>query len=261
MHGAGNDFILVDDRSSSLPADKDWIRKICSPHTGIGAEGLILLQPAKEAAFFMRFFNPDGGEADMCGNGIRCAARLAHDLKIAGRQMKVKTRSGVLKAVIAKNGVRVSMLFHSEPRLNFVVRAAGQKLLCNLINTGVPHAVIEAGDLEKVDLARLGPILRRHKEFGKKGANVDFLSVTDDHELKVRTYERGVEAETLACGTGITACAIVAALNGRVRPPVKVKCRHGDILEVDFKIGKRKVENITLLGPAEYVFEGTINYP
>jgi len=260
MHGAGNDFILIDDRSMRFPSrDRRRIRRICAPHTGIGAEGLILLQPAKEAAFFMRFFNPDGREAEMCGNGIRCAARLARDLNIAGREMNVKTRSGVLRAEVVKSGVRVSMLLHSKPRLNFTVRAADRTVLCSLINTGVPHAVIETGEVEKVDLARLGPILRRHEEFGPKGANIDFMSVAGKHALRARTYERGVEAETLACGTGITACAIIAALNDRVKPPVKVKCRYGDILEVDFKMNGETVGDITLLGPAEYVFEGEIS--
>ncbi len=262
MHGAGNDFILVDDRPLKFPAaDHRRISQICSRHDGVGAEGLILLQSSDDASFAMRFFNPDGYEADMCGNGLRCAARLANDLGIAGGEMTVKTRAGILKASIMKNGVRVAMPLASGIRLNFQVQAAGQAVLCNYINTGVPHVVIATDDLEKVDLRQMGPLLRRHEEFAPQGANVDYMQVTGKHSLNVRTYERGVEAETPACGTGITACAIVAVLNNQLAQPAQVTCRHGDTLEVDFKRNGDSVENITLLGPAAHVFQGEISYP
>ena len=262
MHGAGNDFILVDDRLLRFPVtDHRWISRICSLHKGIGAEGLILLQPSDEASFFMRFFNPDGSEADMCGNGLRCAARLANDLGIAGKEMTVKTQAGILEAAIIKNSARVAMPLSSAVRLNFPVQAGGQSIMCNFINTGVPHVVVETENLEAVDLQNIGPLLRRHKDFAPKGANVDYMRITGDHSLSVRTYERGVEAETLACGTGITACAIVAVLNNRLTPPVRVKCRHGDTLEVDFKRNGKRVQDVTLLGPAMHVFQGEISYP
>lgn len=261
MHGAGNDFILVDDRAASFPAaDTGWIRKICAPREGIGSEGLILLQASKDADFAMRFFNPDGSEAEMCGNGLRCAARLAHDLGIAGKEMTILTKAGRLRALIRANGVRVSMPPPSDVRLNFNLRVEGRGMACNFINTGVPHLVVETDGLEQVDLARLGPLLRYHAEFAPKGTNVDYMSVAGGSALKVRTYERGVEAETLACGTGITAGAIIAALNNKVKPPVQATCRHGDILEVDFKLRGNNITDVTLSGPAEYVFEGTIKY-
>jgi diaminopimelate epimerase len=262
MHGAGNDFILVDDRAARLPSrNRRWIERICAPHTGVGAEGLILLQSSQKASFFMRFFNPDGREADMCGNGIRCAARLAYYLKIAGKEMTVQTKVGILRAAIEKHGVRVAMPPCSDIRLNFPLQVAGQDIICSFVNTGVPHLVIKTDNLANIDLARSGPLLRWHKAFAPKGTNVDYMRITGSHALNIRTYERGVEAETLACGTGITACAIVAALNNKVKPPVKVKCRHGDILKVDFNITTgNKVKDITLLGPTEYVFEGTVNY-
>jgi len=259
MHGAGNDFILVDDRSAQFPVtDQRWMRQLCSLHAGVGAEGLILLQSSDKASFCMRFFNPDGLEAEMCGNGIRCAARLAHDLEIAGKEMTIKTGAGVLSAAMTKNGVRVAMPAVSGIRLNFTVQADGQAIVCSFINTGVPHLVVETGNLEAVDLQRLGPLLRRHEAFAPAGTNVDYLSVTGAHSLSARTYERGVEAETLACGTGITACAVIAGLLNKVTPPVQVTCRHGDTLEVDFKRNGERVENVTLTGPAEYVFQGEI---
>ena len=320
MHGAGNDFILIDDRNMRFStADNLWIKQVCSPHNGIGAEGLILLQPSEEASFLMRFFNPDGSEADMCGNGLRCAARLAYDLGIVEKKMTIKTRAGILKAAIMENGVRVTMPLSSGTRLNFPVSVAGeawaepcearsdsslrrfgtraseraknaippcgkpqgiaysavvkplatkaglakkgQSIMCNFINTGVPHVVVETDNLETIDLQHVGPLLRRHKYFAPQGANVDYMRITGGHSLTVRTYERGVEAETLACGTGMTACAIIAALLDKVAPPVQVTCRHGDTLEVDFKRSGDNVEDITLLGPVAHVFQGEIFYP
>jgi len=285
MHGAGNDFILIDDRAGRFPvSDHRWIKQICSPHKGVGAEGLILLQSSGEASFFMRFFNPDGSEAGMCGNGLRCAARLAYDLEIAEQEMAIKTQAGILKAAIMENGVRVAMPLSSATRLNFPVQVAGealrgklrgfaysavvkpmatkgQSIMCSFVNTGVPHVVVETDNLEAVDLQNIGPLLRRHKDFAPQGANVDYMKISGAHSLSVRTYERGVEGETLACGTGITACAIVAVLNNKLMPPVQVTCRHGDTLEVDFKRSGDNVENITLLGPAEHVFQGEISYP
>jgi diaminopimelate epimerase len=239
-------------------ADRAWIGRICSPHTGIGAEGLILLQPSDGASFRMRFFNPDGREAEMCGNGIRCAARLANDLRIAGKEMTIQTMAGVLQSSITENGIRIAMPVCGGIRLNFTVRVAGQELVCSFINTGVPHVVVETGNLEAVDLPCLGPLLRHHKEFAPQGTNVDFMQITGAHSLRVRTYERGVEAETLACGTGITASAVIAALLKKVAPPVQVVCRHGDVLTVDFKMSGEGIDNVTLSGPAEYVFEGEI---
>ena len=262
MHGAGNDFIVIDDRQTKFPAsDRAWIGRICSLHSGIGSEGLILVQPSKRAAFFMRFFNPDGREADMCGNGIRCAARFASDRGITEKKMKIETRAGILCASVMRNGVRVGMPVPSGIRLNFPLRVEGRNITASFINTGVPHAVVEVQEPDGVDLRRLGPLLRRHAAFAPQGANVDYMGITGADSLKVRTYERGVEAETPACGTGITACAIIAALTKKVTPPVRVTCRHGDTLKVDFKISGPGVENVTLSGPAEYVFEGEITYP
>lgn len=262
MHGAGNDFIIVDDRIVRFPlSDRAWIKRICSLHSGIGAEGLILIQPSDTASFCMRFFNPDGLEAEMCGNGVRCAARFANDGGMAEREMTIQTMAGILRASITENGVRVAMPVLPGIRLNFPVQAAGQSIMCSFVNTGVPHVVVEADNLEAVDLQRMGPLLRRHKDFAPQGANINYMFITGDHSLSVRTYERGVEGETPACGTGITACAIVAVLLEKVTPPVCVMCRHGDTLEVDFKRSGNNVENVTLLGPAVPVFQGEISYP
>lgn len=262
MHGAGNDFIIMDDRVMRFPlSDRLWIRQICSLHTGIGAEGLILIQPSDKASFRMRFFNPDGLEAEMCGNGVRCAARFANDLGIVEKKMAIQTIAGILQASITTNGVQVTMPPPSGIRLNFPVQAAGQCVVCNFVNTGVPHVVVEAEDPDQVNLQFMGPLLRRHEAFAPHGANVNYMRVTGVHSLKARTYERGVESETLACGTGVTACVLVAALMNKVISPVSVKCRSGDVLEVDFQRNADNFENVSLSGPAVPVFQGEITYP
>ena len=197
----------------------------------------------------------------MCGNGIRCAARFANDDGIAEREMTIQTMAGILQASVTDNGVRVAMPVCPGPRLNFPVQVAGRTIMCSFINTGVPHVVVETDNLEAVELSHLGPLLRCHNDFAPQGANVDYLCVTGAQALSVRTYERGVEAETLACGTGMTACAIIAAMLNKVTPPVRVKCRHGDMLEVDFRKSGSGVEDVTLLGPAACVFQGKIQYP
>lgn len=262
MHGAGNDFIVSDDFVGRFPAvDRAWIRRICAAHTGIGAEGLILLQPANGADFRMRFFNPDGREAEMCGNGIRCAARFAVDTGIAGKEMAIRTRAGLLRASVSKGGVKVAMPAPSAIRLNFPLRVNGRSITCSFADTGVPHTVVETRNLAGVDLQRLGPLLRRHRAFAPRGANVDFMRVTSRRSLEMRTYERGVEAETSACGTGATACAIIAAMLGKVAPPVSVKCRSGDVLKIDFRLSRGLPADVSLTGPAVTVFEGRIHYP
>ena len=262
MHGAGNDFIVADDFGGRFPAaDQAWIRRICAAHSGIGAEGLILLQPANGADFRMRFFNPDGREAEMCGNGIRCAARFAFDFGIAGKEMSIRTKAGLLRAVVSKSGVKVAMPPPSAIRLDIRVAVGRRRFVCHFANTGVPHAVIATSNLEGVDLRAIGPVLRRHRAFGPRGANVDFMRITGPGSLEMRTYERGVEAETSACGTGATACAVIASLLKKVAPPVSVKCRSGDVLEIDFRLNAGLPADVSLTGPAVTVFEGQISYP
>lgn len=261
MHGAGNDFILVDDRAGTFPlADQTWLRRICSRHAGIGAEGVILIQPSARADFRMRFFNPDGREAAMCGNGARCVARLAGDLGLAPAGMKIETAAGQVRAEADGAKVRLFMPRPSGWKLNRVLDTAAGRLTYHFVNTGVPHVVIETKRLADVDVNRVGAEVRRHPAFAPAGTNVNFMTAGGARSLRVRTYERGVEAETPACGTGIAACALIAGRLGRVRPPVRVTCAHGDRLEVDFRLTGAGAEKLALLGPAVYVFEGTVEY-
>jgi diaminopimelate epimerase len=259
MHGAQNDFVLFDDRDGKFPVtNRDFIARISARHSGIGAEGVILLQPSLTADFFMRFFNPDGGEASMCGNGARCAARLASELGIAGKKMTIDTNAGQLTAQVLQRGVRVRMTDPVDWELHGSLDLGGRTLTYGFVNTGVPHVVMRTGDLRDVDVALVGSAVRRHCRFYPEGTNVDFIEVLPDGGLAVRTYERGVEAETPACGTGATASGLIAARHGWVKLPVQIRVASGDVLTVDGTATEDGFRQVTLTGPAEHVFEGTI---
>lgn len=264
MHGAGNDFILIDDRSEKLPClHSAWLKHLCCRRTGIGADGLILIQSSKSEDFRIRFFNSDGNEVEMCGNGARCVARLAYDLDIAQQQMTAETAAGVIRAELVTDPVCAVRLWLPPPsnwRLNQSLELHGQCLNYHFINTGVPHIVMEVEHLDKMDVQGVGADIRYHEAFVPMGANVNFFTVAGPHSLKVRTYERGVEAETSACGTGIMACALVAGRLVKVAPPVQVTCAHGDDLEVNYKLTSEGAEQVSLCGPAVHVFKGTIEY-
>lgn len=263
MQGAGNDFILVDDRKLSFPAnDTKWLAQICRRALGVGAEGIILLQTSDQPNidFRMRFFNPDGKEAEMCGNGARCAARLAHDIGLASSTMRIQTIAGIITAELDMDKVRIGMTVPKNWNLNILLVIDGKNFVCHFVNTGVPHTVIETENLASCDVHGIGRAVRFHKQFTPAGTNVNFVKLLSNHELAVRTYERGVEAETLACGTGITASALIMARLKKVSPPVKVHSAGGHLLEVDFIMNNNNVSNVTLTGPAEYVFRGWIEY-
>lgn len=261
MHGAGNDFILIDDRSEGFPVgDTAWLQRIARRRTGVGCEGVVLIQPSTVADFRMRFINPDGQEVEMCGNAARCVARLAHDLGIAGRDASIETVAGILRAECLDNAVRVRMTDPRDWSLNGRIEVLGRDLEYHFVNTGVPHAVVEVEDLDNCDVAGLGKAMRYHGRFEPNGTNANFVTCSGPDSLRVRTYERGVETETLACGTGIVASALVAARLGRVSPPVRVTAASGDCLEVGFDLAGNEVRGPTLTGPAEHVFHGTLSY-
>ncbi len=261
MHGARNDFVLFDDRRGRFPVeDRDFITHIAARHSGIGAEGVILIQKSAEADFFMKFFNPDGGEAEMCGNGARCAARLAYELGATKKKMTIATVAGILRAEVMQKGVRLWMTPPADWKLDGSLDLEGLNLTYGFVNTGVPHVVMRTGDLRDVDVQDVGSAVRRHRDFAPAGTNVSFMQISPEGDLSVRTYERGVEAETLACGTGVTACGLIAAKNGWVSLPVNVNTLSGDVLVVDGELTEESARGVTLTGPAEHVFEGTIEY-
>jgi diaminopimelate epimerase len=262
MHGAGNDFIVVDDRKQELPLDDaEWLSRIAARKTGVGCEGVIAAQESESADFRMRFFNPDGNEVEMCGNGARCIARFAYDMKIATKHMTIETAAGTLEAEIRDNKVKLHMTNPSEASLGREIRINNKTVNYGFINTGVPHVVVQVPDLKSCDVTGMGSEIRYHNKFSPAGTNTNFVRSEGPQAISIRTYERGVEDETLACGTGITAGAIIAALSGIASPPVNVRTAGNDQLTVDFDVSGSAVSNVTLLGPAVYVFKGQLQYP
>lgn len=263
MHGAANDFILVDDRKQTFPArDRAWLAAIMARRTGVGSEGVLLIQPAAgQGDFRMRFFNPDGGEADLCGNGARCLARLAHEIGAAPAAMKIETAAGLLRAEVSGEQVVLHLPDPKDWRLNQHLTTKGEVVRYHFVNTGVPHAVVEVEDPDAVNVQDLGARIRQHEVFSPDGANANFIVVTGPSSLRLRTYERGVEAETLACGTGIVASGLIAGRLGRVRPPLRITARSGDVLEVNFSLTEKGASGVTLRGPAVHVFQGNLAYP
>ena len=253
MHGAGNDFIVVDDRALTFPLDdKLFIEQICSRRTGVGCDGILLIQPSETSDFRMRFINPDGGEVDMCGNGARCIARMAFDLNVADEQMSMETGAGLVKAEVLGETIRLELTDPTHLQLNL---ASGLEWRLDFVNTGVPHAVAWVDDLQTLDVPRIGKQIREHLLFSPDGTNANFAKVEVDGSLSVRTYERGVEAETMACGTGATAVAVLASEKGWVNLPVTVHCAGGFDLVIDSVRG-----TTTLTGGAVTIFEGTVEY-
>jgi diaminopimelate epimerase len=259
MNGAGNDFILIDNRAGDIDLDRSQIAHLCDRHRGIGADGILLLEKgANHADFRMRYFNADGGEAEMCGNGARCFARFAN--KFAGAQEKIsfETPAGVISAELVGDLVTLQMTKPTDLRLDIKLPVANGNKTVHFINSGVPHVVIPVPHIDDVDVRKEGSAIRYHKMFSPKGANVNFIEKHGPKKIAIRTYERGVEDETLACGTGIVASALIFAAIEKVNGPISVTARGGDELQVGFEKSDNQFHNVTLTGPAEFVFEGTV---
>ncbi len=257
MNGAGNDFVMLDNRDLSHALDKAAIARLCDRHRGVGGDGLIAVEPAQNGADFrMRYYNADGGEAEMCGNGARCFARFASRLSGRNGAITFETMAGVIGARLLGDEVQLAMSAPHSQALGAALDVAGEKLIVHFLNTGVPHAVVFVEDLEKTDIVRRGAALRFHPHFAPKGANANFVGKLPDGSIAIRTYERGVENETLACGTGVTAAALIFAQLTGATSPVRVKVRGGDTLQVGFAEDGDGWKNVTLTGPADFVFEG-----
>jgi diaminopimelate epimerase len=250
-HGAGNDFIIIDNRNNVFnPENTVLIKKLCDRRFGIGADGLILIEKDPEHDFKMVYFNSDGNESTMCGNGGRCASDFAVRLGIAGKKLSFRAVDGIHKAVYENGIIRLRMNDINETKL-----IRGNYFL----NTGSPHYVIFTSDLDNYDVFNNGRKIRWSNDFKPGGTNVNFVQV-EENGIYVRSYERGVEDETLSCGTGVTASAIVSVLAGHFgTSPVNVRTRGGN-LSVEFNIMEEgKITNIWLCGPATFVFKGEID--
>jgi diaminopimelate epimerase len=261
MNGAGNDFIMLDNRDGKVALDSTRIALLCDRHRGVGADGVLAVEsPLQGADFRMRYYNADGGEAEMCGNGARCFARFARKLGAPQAEMSFETPAGIIRASFPGNEVvRVTMNDPHSHRTPVDLQINGRSLEVHTLNTGVPHAVVFTDDLEAVDVSKDGAALRYHPAFFPKGTNANFVQVLSSDLIAIRTYERGVEGETLACGTGVCAGALLHHLRTHSPSPVHVKVRGGETLHVAFEASQRGIHNVTLTGAADFVFEGTIS--
>jgi diaminopimelate epimerase len=256
MHGAANDFVVIDHRQPFLPAAREALfARMCDRRRGIGADGVLLLERDAASDFAFVYHNADGGEADFCGNGARCLARFALGLGLgADGRVRFRTRVGEKRATLLADG-RIALEFGAvgdpEP---VTVPAAGREFAGAFVLAGVPHFVVPVEDVAGVPLSEWAPPLRSHARFGAAGANVDFVARGADGRVRMRTFERGVEGETLACGSGAIATALWAVSGGSAGP-VTVRTAGGDDLEVAFATATHP-KAATLTGPAETVFTG-----
>ena len=260
MNGAGNDFVLIDNRDRKLSLLPEQIVGLCNRQKAIGADGLILLENSSngKADFAWKFYNSDGSEAEMCGNGARCFARFVRQLTGKEDRIAFETLSGIIHAEFVDHLVKVSLTTPSHLRLGMDILWEGESRKVHFINTGVPHAVYFVDQLASVPVQKWGASLRYHDRFGPKGTNVNFVQVLNAHSIRVRTYERGVEGETLACGTGVTATALIASRVFDWPSPVTVTTQGGDQLQVGFTWTGENFKDVTLTGPAEVSFTGQI---
>jgi diaminopimelate epimerase len=260
IQGNGNDFILIDNRRGVLRGKNlsGLAKQVCHRNRSVGADGLIVIVPSKKADFKWLFFNSDGSEAEMCGNGSRCAARFASLKKIAPKKMTFETLAGVIHAEVKKDTVRVQLPGAGNLRRNIAVPLESGARMGHFINTGVPHLVYLSSHLDAEDVDGVGRKTRYHDIFRPAGTNVNFVQVIGPHRLRIRTYERGVEGETLACGTGAVAAALITAALGKASSPVTVTTRGGDKLVVSFKREGEQFTDLHLEGEAEVVCEGSL---
>lgn len=300
MNGAGNDFVMVDNRDLSFEPSQELLAKLCDRHRGVGADGVLLVEPpshtradlekeltreleqtfpASDALtvtqsahpsgdYRMRYYNADGGEVEMCGNGARCFARFVQKLESAGggaarESLRFETIAGIIGAGYEGELVRLRMSTPHGLAVSAQLPVDGAKLDVHFVNTGVPHAVVFTDMLAEYPVHAHGAALRYHEHFAPAGTNANFVAVEGPQSLRIRTYERGVEGETLACGTGVVAAALLhSALTGETSP-IEVAVAGGDTLRVEFQkhgeVATALFTEVDLIGPADFVFEGELS--
>jgi diaminopimelate epimerase len=258
MHGAGNDFIMLNDIGGRFEESGISIPALCASHRGIGADGLILIKESDKCDFRMVYFNKDGSRAEMCGNGARCAALFAHISSIANGRMTFETDAGEVGAEILDEGVRIDIQPVTDLRLNLELKGNSEKV--GYAVCGVPHAAVITEDISGMDrdsFLQLSREIRSAEEFGPEGTNFNLVEVRSPNEIAYRTYERGVEDETLACGTASVAVSAITTAMGLTRPPVRCETSGGDILIVDFVIEEDGASDCKLTGPTVISFRGS----
>jgi diaminopimelate epimerase len=257
MVASGNDFVVVDNRRGVVKDAVTFTRKICRPHQDVGADGVLLFESSKKANFKMRILNPDGSEATACGNGFRCIALYAHDILKYSSRMNFESGSGLIEAEVGVGeNVKVQLVKPRVFEMDAVLEVSKRRLHYAFLDTGVPHVVILVDGIEKVDVFEMGKAIRNHPRFQPFGTNVNFVEVKNKKEIAVRTYERGVESETLACGTGSTASAVVSVLKGHIESPASVLTKSGEKLRIDIRRKADEITKVFLEGKAQFVYKG-----
>jgi diaminopimelate epimerase len=258
MSGSGNDFILIDNRTRVVEENglSDMIKRVCRRKMSIGADGFILVENSDQVDFKWRFYNSDGSRAEMCGNGARCAARFAFLKGIAGKEMAFGTDAGIVSASITDQGVKIKMPDPKEIKTDYLIELERGSLSVNSVNTGVPHVVLLVDKLDGADVLNQGREIRYCKSFFPAGTNVNFISVLNDGSIAIRTYERGVEDETLACGTGAVAGAVILAYKAKINSPVSVLTKSGVFLNIYFKKNNGEFSDVYLEGDARVIYSG-----
>lgn len=260
MSGSGNDFIIIDNRESLISDDylNQLVVGACRRKMSVGADGLMLIEASKTVDFKWRFYNADGSLPDMCGNGARCASRFAFLHGIAGRRLAFETLAGIIEAEVGEDGVRIRMTDPKDMVVGRWLDLDGQSMAIASINTGVPHVVMVVDDVDEVDVVALGRRIRHHPDFAPAGTNVNFVALGHGDRIHIRTYERGVEDETLACGTGNVAAALVLAHDRGLVSPVTLTTRSGSPLTVHFDRHGDEYRDVHLEGDARVIYQGEL---
>lgn len=260
MNGSGNDFVIIDNRDGQVPvADQiHWTKQICRRKFSVGADGILFIEPSEKADFKWQFYNADGSRADMCGNAARCVARFAYLNEIAPKKMSFETGAGLIRAEVLDERAKVRMVDPKGLAMDLTLNVDGTQLIGHFVDTGVPHYVLEVDDIEAIDLETVGPQVRYHDQFAPNGTNVNFITVKNENTIVLRTYERGVEAETLACGTGATAAALIANRLHQMASPIHVITRGGGILTIYFEENEGVYSAVDMEGDARIVCHGRL---
>ena len=259
MQASGNDFIVIDHREPFIPDVKAFAKKVCVRQFSVGADGVLLIEKSSKADFKMRVINADGSEAEMCGNGSRCVVLFARDILKIRIPLTMETLGGLVSGDIKDSWIKVKLVEPKDYRNSISLEIEGEKRNVSFVNTMVPHVVHFTENLKDFPVREVGRAIRNHKEFAPRGTNVNFVQVLGSNEIFVRTYERGVEDETFACGTGVTASSVVSAIEHKVKSPVRVTTQGGEIIKVYFDLADGRPTNVHLEGEAHFSFKGELN--
>ncbi|MFA5093514.1 MAG: diaminopimelate epimerase [Candidatus Omnitrophota bacterium] len=249
MVGSGNDFVVIQGRPCANLSK--LARIVCDRRLGIGADGMLVIEKSKKADLGMRIFNADGSEAKMCGNGARCAALFS-----GKKSVSLSTQAGTVNAKVSGNCAKIQITQPKNIKLDLPLKVSGRLIKVNFIDTGVPHTVVFVNGIEKINVETIGRSIRNHVKFSPEGTNVNFVQVLGPNLIQIRTYERGVEGETLACGTGSTASALIFALKNNLNNLIKVKTQSGEVLKIYFKKDNSNFKQVWLEGSARIVYKG-----